>query len=114
MHTLDGEGGVVVVLDFGGDREGGCFSAWENNRVARNGQLRDVAPVRYRWFVSTDIPEPHGPEKHYHEPPNANTRVPSCIDVEPVDIVTRAVLKCWRTALERDDPTLVNMQSNPP
>jgi hypothetical protein len=24
------------------------------------------------------------------------------------------VLKCWRTALNRDDPTLVNMQSNPP
>jgi hypothetical protein len=24
------------------------------------------------------------------------------------------VLKCWRTALDRDDPTLVNMQSNPP
>jgi hypothetical protein len=24
------------------------------------------------------------------------------------------VLKCWRTALERDDPALTNTQSNPP
>ncbi len=59
-------------------------------------------------------PEPHAPENHFHEPPTANTRVPSCIEVEPVDVVTRAVLKCWRTALTRDDPSLVNSHSNPP
>jgi len=59
-------------------------------------------------------PEPNVPPKHFHEPPDANTRVPSCIEVEQVDIVTRAILKCWRTALERDDPGLVNTQSNPP
>jgi hypothetical protein len=59
-------------------------------------------------------PEPNVQEKHFHEPPNANTRVPSCIEVEQVEVVTRGVLKCWRTALERDDPSVVNTQSNPP
>lgn len=29
-------------------------------------------------------------------------------------IATRAVLKCWRTALDRDAPTLVNTRSNHP
>jgi hypothetical protein len=59
-------------------------------------------------------PEPNVQEKHFYEPPNANTRVPSCIEVEQVEVVTRGVLKCWRTALERDDPSVVNTQSNPP
>lgn len=59
-------------------------------------------------------PEPHVQEKHFHEPPDANTRAPSCVEVEQVDVVTRGVLRCWRTALERDDPSLVNTLSNPP
>jgi hypothetical protein len=32
-------------------------------------------------------PEPNAPEKHFHEPPHANPRVPSCIEVEQVDVV---------------------------
>lgn len=59
-------------------------------------------------------PEPGAPRKHFHEPPDASTRVASCIEVEQVEVVTLAVIKCWRTALERDDPTLANTQSNPP
>ena len=59
-------------------------------------------------------PEPNAPKKHFHEPPDASTRVPSCIDVEQVEIVTRAVLKCWRTALAADDPSIINTQSHPP
>ena len=59
-------------------------------------------------------PEPNVPEKHFHEPPDATARVPSCIDVEPPELVTRAVLKCWRAALGRDDPSQLNSQSNPP
>lgn len=59
-------------------------------------------------------PEPDVEEKHFHEPPDANTKVPSCIEVEQVEVVTRGVLKCWRTAMDRDGPSLVNTQSNPP
>lgn len=59
-------------------------------------------------------PEPSVPEKHFHEPPDAAARVPSCINVEPPELVTRAVLHCWRTALSRDDPAQLNSQSNPP
>jgi hypothetical protein len=59
-------------------------------------------------------PEANAPPKHFHEPPGADTRVPSCIEVEQVEVATRAVLKCWRAALDRDDPTLVNTLSNPP
>jgi hypothetical protein len=59
-------------------------------------------------------PEPNIQEKHFHEPPDANSRVPSCIEVEPVELVTLAVIKCWRTALRRNDPSLMNSKSNPP
>jgi hypothetical protein len=59
-------------------------------------------------------PEPNAPPKHFHEPPGATTRVPSCIQVEEPELVTRAVVKCWRTALSRDDPTVINSRSNPP
>lgn len=59
-------------------------------------------------------PEPNAPPKHFHEPPDAETRVPSCIEVEPPELVTRAVLKCWRTALSADDPSKLNSRSNPP
>lgn len=59
-------------------------------------------------------PEPHAPNKHFHEPPDAVSRVPSCINVELPELVTRAVLKCWRTALSVDDPSRLNSESNPP
>lgn len=59
-------------------------------------------------------PEPNVSPKHFHEPPNAASRVPSCIEVEPPELVTRAVLKCWRTALSEDDPSRLNARSNPP
>lgn len=59
-------------------------------------------------------PEPNVPEKHFHEPPDAAIRVPSCIEVEPPELVTRAVVKCWRTAVSRNDPSQLNSQSNPP
>jgi hypothetical protein len=59
-------------------------------------------------------PEPTVAPKHFHEPPDAVSRVPSCIDVEPPELVTRAVVKCWRTALSQDDPSTLNAHSNPP
>jgi len=59
-------------------------------------------------------PEPNAPEKHFHEPPDATSRVPSCIVVQPPELVTRAALKCWRTALSEDDPAKLNSSTNPP
>lgn len=59
-------------------------------------------------------PEPNAPPRHFHEPPDAVSRVRSCIHVEPPELVTRAVLKCWRTALSEDDPATLNSLSNPP
>lgn len=59
-------------------------------------------------------PDPHAPERHFHEPPNGERRVPSCISVEQPALVTRVVIKCWRTALSQGDTSVVNRQSNPP
>ena len=59
-------------------------------------------------------PEPNAPITHFHEPPDANSRVPSCITVESPELVSRAVLACWRTALSRNDPSTVNSATNPP
>lgn len=59
-------------------------------------------------------PEPNAPPEHFHEPPDAVSLVRSCIHVEPPDLVTRAVLKCWRTASSEDDPDKLNSLSNPP
>lgn len=59
-------------------------------------------------------PEPHAPEKHFQEPPNGSSTVSSCITVEPPELVTRAVVKCWRTAISEDDPSKINSLSNPP
>lgn len=111
-NRLDPQLELNITVDEGfGDSLSGRFDIVWTERDCYNFHYTESDDIDFRFDRH---PEPHAPEKHYHEPPNANTRVPSCIDVEPVDIVTRAVLKCWRTALERDDPTLVNMQSNPP
>lgn len=59
-------------------------------------------------------PEPNAPTTHFHEPPDANSRVPSCITVESPELVTRAVIACWRTAWSRNDPSKVNSATNPP
>lgn len=59
-------------------------------------------------------PEPNAPPKHFHEPPDAASRVPSCIEVEPPELVTRAVLKCWQTALSEGALSSSNSYSNPP
>lgn len=59
-------------------------------------------------------PEPNAPTTHFHEPPDANSRVRSCITVESPDLVSRAVLACWRTAVSRNDPSTVNSATNPP
>lgn len=61
-------------------------------------------------------PNTHSPEAHFHPPPGAATdrAEPSCISVEEVSLVTRAVHTMWRTAYEHDDPGRLNERSNPP
>lgn len=58
----------------------------------------------------------HSPERHFHPPPDAESdrAERSCIRVEEVSLVTRAVHKTWRTAYENDDPSRLNSLSNPP
>ena len=61
-------------------------------------------------------PNTHSPEKHFHPPPDASTdgTEPSCIRVEEVSLVTRAVHAMWRAAYESGDPGRLNSVSNPP
>lgn len=58
----------------------------------------------------------HSPEKHFHPPPRPadNEAVVSCIEVESVELVIRAVCSLWRDALAAADPALLNRGDNPP
>jgi len=53
------------------------------------------------------------PEKQFHEPPDANHAVASCIEVEAVPVVTLAVLQLWRDTVESGDLDRLQ-QPNPP
>lgn len=61
-------------------------------------------------------PNTHSREMHFHPPPDATTAGadPSCIRVEEVSLVTRAVHKMWRRAYEQDTFESLNSLSNPP
>jgi hypothetical protein len=56
--------------------------------------------------------------EHYHPPPDASsdpkTVEDSCIKQSPAILVTRAVLKLWRTAYHRNSLAPLNAGSNPP
>ncbi|MFD1588185.1 hypothetical protein ACFR9U_14480 [Halorientalis brevis] len=56
--------------------------------------------------------------EHYHPPPDAssdpNDVEESCIKQSPEILVTRAVLKLWRTAYQSHSLTPLNASSNPP
>jgi hypothetical protein len=61
-------------------------------------------------------PNTHSPPKHFHPLPDAPTdgAEPSCIRIEGVSLVTRAVHALWRAAYEHDDLGRLNGLSNPP
>lgn len=61
-------------------------------------------------------PNDHSPEKHFHEPPDAQstTAQRSCIRVEEPRLVARAVLKLWRRAYDTDSFEQLNTAQNPP
>lgn len=58
-------------------------------------------------------PNPHGPGRHVHLPPDAKRIEPSCIAVERPELVALAVLERWRAVLERC-PGALNEGENPP
>jgi hypothetical protein len=61
-------------------------------------------------------PNTHSPVRHFHPPSTdgASTAEPSCIEVEEVSLVTRAVHAMWRAAYETGDFERLNATSNPP
>ncbi|MFC7213478.1 hypothetical protein ACFQO4_05190 [Saliphagus sp. GCM10025334] len=59
-------------------------------------------------------PNTHSPEKHFHPPVQAVTAEPSCITVEEVSLVTRAVHAMWRAAYDHGDVSRLNSFTNPP
>lgn len=80
----------------------------------------DSAGIDLRWGKHPhdgDYVDATGLE-HYHPPPDAssdpNVIQDSCIQRTPPRLVTRAVLKLWRTAYHADSLQLLNAGSNPP
>ena len=73
----------------------------------------DEADVNWRFDRH---PNTHSPEKHFHEPPEADsqTAIQSCIEVEEPRLVTRAVLKLWRRSYETESFVELNTAQNPP
>lgn len=101
----------ITVGEGFGTRSSGRFDIVWTERDCYNFHYTETNGIEFRFDRH---PEPTVQAKHFHQPPDATTRVPSRIEVEQVAVVTRGVLKCWRTALDRDDPLLVNTLSNPP
>lgn len=69
---------------------------------------------RERNFRFDRHPKPDAPARHFHPPPDAPSRPvePSCITVSEAALVTRAVLKRWRHAYERETLDGVNDAGN--
>lgn len=61
-------------------------------------------------------PNTHSSEAHFHPPPDGSSASAdrSCIRVEEVSLVTRAVVAMWRAAYETGDRNRLNSLSNPP
>lgn len=61
-------------------------------------------------------PNTHSEEKHFHEPPDVDSRsaVRSCIQVEEPELVARAVWKLWRRGVMTSSFEEANSGQNPP
>lgn len=83
--------------------------------VLENYTFNDVDDDGVNWRFDRH-PNTNSPETHFHPPPDASTEaaLPSCITVEEVSLVTRAVFVMWRAAYESDDLDRLNSRSNPP
>lgn len=80
----------------------------------------DETGVNFRWGRHPhDNDYLHVPGlEHYHPPPDASSDPSlveeSCIKQRPEELVTRAVIKLWRTAYHAESLDLLNAGSNPP
>lgn len=101
---------ITVNAGFGSSASGRFDIVW-TTRDCYNFHYIEQNGIDFRFDRH---PKPQMQDNHFHEPPDAAGAVPSCIEAEQVEVVTRGVIKCWRAALERDDPTTVNSLSNPP
>ena len=86
-------------------------------------QWSELGNYSYHYVDSSGVnwrfdrhPCPHSPEKHFHPPPDASTveAEPSCISVEAVSLVTRAVYSLWRASYDGGSLSRPNSASNPP
>lgn len=78
---------------------------------------------RFHCVDDTDVdlrfdrhPNDHSPGRHFHEPPTADSgsAVQSCIEVEELCLVARAVSKLRRRAYDRGSLSELNVVRNPP
>jgi len=93
----------------------------------------DAAGVNLRWgkhphngdYVHVPGKHPHNGDyvhvpglEHYHPPPDASSNPSdveeSCINQRPETLVTRAVIKLWRTAYHAQSLDPLNAGKNPP
>lgn len=116
QHSLDNrldprpELRITVEAGFGASSSGRFDIVW-TEKNCYHFHYTETDGIEFRFDRH---PEPNAPAKHFHEPSDATSRVHSCIEVEQPELVTRAVLKCWRTALSEDNLSTLNSESNPP
>lgn len=103
----------VELSDGLGDAETARFDIQWSDRGMYSFHYVDSADVNWRFDRH---PNSHSPEKHYHPPPDASSAgaEASCIEVEEVSLVTRAVCAMWRAAYECEDVNRLNTHANPP
>ena len=105
---------LVIRLDDGiGDADWCRFDVRWYRMGYYNFHRTDEQDVDFRFDFH---PKPDAPDKHFHEPPDAQSASPSrsCITVTEPKLVTRAVHHLWRRAYEMDSPELLNEADNPP
>ena len=71
--------------------------------------------LEFRFGREADNAGTNDPIRHFHPPGNQSQHLPSCIGAgHPPERVTLAVIACWLAAARKSDPSLLNVQSNPP
>ncbi|ELY48942.1 hypothetical protein [Natronolimnohabitans innermongolicus] len=86
---------------------------WWTNHGYKYHYSESESDLEFRFGWETR-PRTTYPEKHFHPPTNTTEHRESCIRHEVPELVTLAVIKCWWTALEAEDPSLLNDLDEPP
>jgi hypothetical protein len=102
---------LQLSMDAGIRAEGSRFDVTWTDRGYYKYHYTEIKGVDYRYDRH---PRADVPENHFHEPPDAgHDAVPSCIEVEVVPLVTLAVLRLWRDAVESGDPGRLQQPDRP-